>query len=378
MVGLAMQRVVVMSVIGGGAACDFDNEIDPYTEYYNLNGDWNAFTADDCKAGCCNDPSCTVWQFAQYPMGHQAQCMWGDSSDFGDSGGIQFEGEQGRGDPGGGGAQNFRCVNNTCVSVDGPGFPSNETCQDGCGPVPEPPCPAALQATCGEAKETGGRDACLICTGVHNSSLAEKGCDASDYSVFCDDSRLHLAQDCTFQNEIDPYTMYNDLNGDSTAQSSEQCKANCCADANCDVWQWSDDPRTPPNCWSGNSQDYGDSGGVEWQGEQGKGPAPAPGPAPSPSGFRCVNNTCVSVDGAGFPSNETCTHGCGPVPEPPCPAALQATCGEAKETGGRDACLICTGVHNNSLAEKGCDASDYSVFCDDSRLHLVHQNESGR
>ena len=26
------------------------------------------------------------------------------------------------------------------------------------------------------------------------------------------------AQDCTFQNEIDPYTMYNDLNGDSTAQ----------------------------------------------------------------------------------------------------------------------------------------------------------------
>ena len=42
---------------------------------------------------------------------------------------------------------------------------------------------------------------------------------------------------------------------------------------------------TPPNCWSGNSQDYGDSGGVEWQGEQGKGapaPAPAPGPDPAP------------------------------------------------------------------------------------------------
>jgi hypothetical protein len=40
---------------------------------------------------------------------------------------------------------------------------------------------------------------------------------------------------------------------------------------------------TPPNCWSGNSQDNGDSGGVEWQGEQGKGaPAPAPGPDPAP------------------------------------------------------------------------------------------------
>ena len=42
------------------------------------------------------------------------------------------------------------------------------------------------------------------------------------------------------RNEIDPYTMYNDLNGDSTAQSADDCKANCCKDANCQVWQWSD------------------------------------------------------------------------------------------------------------------------------------------
>ena len=38
-------------------------------------------------------------------------------------------------------------------------------------------------------------------------------------------------------------------------------------------------------CWSGNSNNYADSGGVEWQGEQGRGvpgPAPAPGPRPSP------------------------------------------------------------------------------------------------
>lgn len=96
---VVLGRVVLVAVISGAAACDFDNEIDPYTEYYNLNGDWNAFTADDCKASCCNEPTCTVWQFAQYPMGHQAQCMWGDSSDYGDSGGIQFQGEQGRGAP---------------------------------------------------------------------------------------------------------------------------------------------------------------------------------------------------------------------------------------------------------------------------------------
>jgi hypothetical protein len=77
--------------------------------------------------------------------------------------------------------------------------------------------------------------------------------------------------------------MYNNLYGDSSAQSSDDCKSNCCSDSTCQVWQWSDDPLTPPNCWTGDSDDYGDSGGVEWQGEQGKGgPAPAPGPGPAP------------------------------------------------------------------------------------------------
>lgn len=114
------RRAVLVAAVGGAAACDFDNEIDPFTEYYGLNGDWNAFTPDDCKAGCCNEPTCTVWQFAQYPMGHQAQCMWGDSSDFGDSGGAEFQGEQGRTpeDPSGGGSSGSRRHHHTgCVGV---------------------------------------------------------------------------------------------------------------------------------------------------------------------------------------------------------------------------------------------------------------------
>ena len=75
---------------------------------------------EDCKANCCNDATCTVWQFAQYPMGHQAQCMWGDSADYGDSGGIQFQGEQGRGDdpdpshPGGGSHKHHKCIGVHC------------------------------------------------------------------------------------------------------------------------------------------------------------------------------------------------------------------------------------------------------------------------
>jgi hypothetical protein len=44
----------------------------------------------------------------------------------------------------------------------------------------------------------------------------------------------------SFRNEIDSYTMYFDLNGNSTAQSADDCKANCCKDASCQVWQWSD------------------------------------------------------------------------------------------------------------------------------------------
>ena len=36
------------------AQCDFLNQIDPYTMYNNLNGDYSAYTSDDCKANCCN------------------------------------------------------------------------------------------------------------------------------------------------------------------------------------------------------------------------------------------------------------------------------------------------------------------------------------
>ena len=99
------------------------------------------------------------------------------------------------------------------------------------------------------------------------------------------------AQQCAFANQIDPYTMYNNSNGDSAAQSSDDCKSNCCGDPLCDVWQWSDDPMTPPNCWRGNSSDYGDSGGVEWQGEQGKS-----APAPVPIACDLANCSCAGVD----------------------------------------------------------------------------------
>ena len=111
-----------------------------------------------------------------------------------------------------------------------------------------------LQQSC-----KAGRRSLVALLGLNlNNVLAA---DSAPLFAVSHDAVAHT-EDCTFQNEIDPYTMYNDLNGDATAKASTDCKAACCADAACQVWQWSDNPMTPPNCWTGASSDYGDSGGV--------------------------------------------------------------------------------------------------------------------
>ena len=67
------------------------------------------------------------------------------------------------------------------------------------------------------------------------------------------------------------------------------------------MWQWSDDPFTPPNCWSGDSDDYGDSadfGGAFASGEEyydGK----------DEEGSDNGNDQSTSADGAA-----TCTENC--------------------------------------------------------------------
>ena len=101
-------------------------------------------------------------------------------------------------------------------------------------------------------------------------------------------ARAHVARCAPVQ-----YTMFNDLNGDSSAKSADDCKNNCCSDSHCQVWQWSDNPLTPPNCWTGDSMDYGDSGGVEWQGEQGKFDPPPP---PPPGFWPCEKRPTVGTN----------------------------------------------------------------------------------
>ena len=90
-----------------GSACDFQYDVDPYTQYFGLEPDYSAYSPEDCTANCCADPSCDVWQYTDMPMGGVANCMHGVSYDYGDSGGIYWTGAEGRtdGDPdtGGGG-----------------------------------------------------------------------------------------------------------------------------------------------------------------------------------------------------------------------------------------------------------------------------------
>jgi hypothetical protein len=64
--------------------------------------------------------------------------------------------------------------------------------------------------------------------------------------------------------------MYASLSPDAGATSLSECRSRCCTNATCTTYQWSDAPKTPPKCWSGDSDDYVDSEGVEWYGETGK------------------------------------------------------------------------------------------------------------
>lgn len=75
-----------------------------YTQYYGLDPDYSAYSAEDCKANCCADPSCEVWQYTDTPITPVANCNHGVSYDYGDSGGIYWLGEDTRDDgPGGDG-----------------------------------------------------------------------------------------------------------------------------------------------------------------------------------------------------------------------------------------------------------------------------------
>lgn len=85
------------------SACDFAYDTDPYTQYFGLSPDYTAYSAYDCEQRCCDDAGCGVWQYTdQYNPSGGANCMYGIAGGItGDSGGIYWQGADGRVDPGG-------------------------------------------------------------------------------------------------------------------------------------------------------------------------------------------------------------------------------------------------------------------------------------
>ena len=102
--GAGVRRAVLASALASAVGgCDFQYDIDPYTQYYGLEPDYSAYSSTDCVNNCCADVACDVWQYTDMPGGGFSNCMRGVSYDYGDSGGIYWSGGEGRmpDDPGG-------------------------------------------------------------------------------------------------------------------------------------------------------------------------------------------------------------------------------------------------------------------------------------
>jgi len=56
----------------------------------------------------------------------------------------------------------------------------------------------------------------------------------------------------------------NGLSAVTAAASAAECAAACCADAECELWQWSDSPPPGGGCWAGDVPDGGCTPSSEW------------------------------------------------------------------------------------------------------------------
>eukprot|EP01043_Picozoa_sp_COSAG02_P048193 COSAG02_NODE_4711_length_5071_cov_293.065567_4_plen_115_part_00 len=82
-VGRSVEIAVLVAILAQvrplASQCDFDHPIDPDKQMMGLVQDYNAYSEDVCKENCCNDPSCTAYQFQQGFHG-QMSCMRGAES----------------------------------------------------------------------------------------------------------------------------------------------------------------------------------------------------------------------------------------------------------------------------------------------------------
>ena len=172
---------------------------DPFAQYFELNNDEAATSADECQANCCADLACEVWQYSTEPPAGVAHCVHGASDDTGDSFGVEWQGgtrppeepEEPQAEPQSGGYKCGSVLGNppSCQEVvpgDVPEYPTLSECSAACGagpspapsPDPPPPPPTECPASPGGVHANG-------CNGVYH---AGDECTATCQPCFNDDS----------------------------------------------------------------------------------------------------------------------------------------------------------------------------------------------
>ena len=63
------------------AKCTFTEAIDSYLRYHDLEGDDTANSPEECKLHCCDDVTCTMWQWSDDPPSG-SNCIRGDSDNY--------------------------------------------------------------------------------------------------------------------------------------------------------------------------------------------------------------------------------------------------------------------------------------------------------
>ena len=305
----------------------------------------NAFTADECKSSCCADASCTVWQFAQYPMGHQAQCMWGDSTAYGDSGGIQFQGEQGRSDrPGhpctGGGSSGDPFV---CTDQNGDVWDLTELGRAGTQTVSGPSDPP-YDFVYAFSLDTNIDPMPRVCwTFSIFETNAVRYDDRHVPSQTCDQMgpNLHTSSDYQFSVHDGVLTFEYD-HGLMGLNISLECSPGSGTGV--------PSAATGPYPVRHNASAFR----VVWKTD-------VVCKADPSVAYRCVDNKCQrSAPGLPGLDNTTCAATCGPLTG--CLPVLASLCHEEQGKGPGE-CMFCAGSHSRELLEAGCTSADFKSFC---------------
>jgi hypothetical protein len=306
--------------VSTGSACDFQYDIDPYTQYFGLNPDYSAYSPDDCLANCCADPSCDVWQYTDMPMGGVANCMHGVSYDYGDSGGIVWSGGEGRQDKPSCDLSACECDGVSLSSLRGKTHHAPADAEgyaymlSVCGEIPKDELPSGCQQYAEHpavVKYKGDNPAdCIEIGSVGPCSQGECGVTGT--------AQPHGGLELVYTYTYGCKNTFSLMMTPGTDSEPGQILSDECSYS---------------GAWAGLAD------GMDQ--------------------YRCEHDRCVK-SGRHLPGVEkaACETICG---EPPrCVAALDRLCGDTQD---QTSCEFCAGSHDIQLALAGCKHEEISTFC---------------